>query len=113
MIPFPKSLLGTILAAAYFLFAVWVAYDDYKSTGGGWLNVRGLPTILVTFPVSFIASWLRKALGIDPGGFTAPLKSDFPTVLMFSLFILLCTLLVYLFGAGVETIIRKLGLRAR
>jgi hypothetical protein len=72
-----------------------------------------LPTILVTFPVSFPISWLRKVSGIDPGGFTGPFKIDLPTVLMLSLFIILCALLVYLFGAGAETLVRKFLMRLR
>jgi hypothetical protein len=109
---FPKSLIGAILASAYLLSASWVALDDFKNSSG-FIDLRGLATILVTFPVSFFVSWLRKVSGIDPGGFTGPLRSDLTTVLMFSLFIILCTLPVYLFGAGVEALIRKSLIKPR
>lgn len=96
----PKSILGAVLAGAYLVIAVWVAIADLRS-GGGFFNLRGLATYLVTFPVSFPFFKVLAIVGADESRFST-LNYSLATVTMLTVFIGLCTALAYVLGAVIE-----------
>jgi hypothetical protein len=108
----PKSILGAVLAAAYLVIAVWVAIEDLHGSGG-FFNLRGLATYLVTFPVSFPFFKVLAIVGADESRFSIPLRYSLATVTMLTVFISLCTALIYLLGAVIEFGFRKLMIGRR
>jgi hypothetical protein len=103
----PRSSFGAVLGAAYLVIATWIAIDDLRS-GGGFLNLRGLATYFVTFPVSYPFFKLLATLGIDESPFSIPLKYSLTNLITVSVFIVLCTVIVYLMGAIIELGVRRL-----
>jgi hypothetical protein len=108
----PKSIVGAVLAAVYLVIAVWVAIEDLHS-GGGFFNLRGLATYLVTFPVSFPFFKLLAIIGADESRFSIPLKYSLANVTMLAAFISVCTALVYVLGTVIEFGFRKLMIGQR
>lgn len=102
----PKSILGAVLGAAYLLMATLVAIVDMRSDGG-FFNLRGLATYFITFPASFVFFKALSILGIDDSRFSIPLRYSPTTVIMISIFIGICTAIVYSIGAAITFGIRK------
>lgn len=90
--PFPKSISGAVVALIYVVCAIWVIHGERVSTGGGWINLRGMGAILITAPVSLVAEWL---------GF----KLDYRSNLQMGFAVLGTALLFYLLTAGIAKLI--------
>jgi hypothetical protein len=85
---FPKSISGAVVALVYVAFAIWVIHGERVSTGGGWINLRGMGAILVTGPISLPAEWLG-------------VKLDYRSNAQMGFAMLGTALLVYLLTAGI------------
>jgi hypothetical protein len=48
--PLPRSWFGGALAGAYLLAAAWVTPDEIRHSHGGWINLRGMGTNILTSP---------------------------------------------------------------
>jgi hypothetical protein len=88
------SIPGLILAAVYIFVALYLIRDDRNSTGGGWINLNGMTSYLVTLPVS---AFCEVVLGN---------KLNFRSNFDMSLAVSLCSLLMYLIGAGAGFLFR-------
>ena len=92
---FSLSKLGAVLALAYAAFAIWVVFTERATPGGGWINLNGMASYLVTLPVSAP----MEMLGARP---------DYQKTFDMTAAILVCAALVYLAGAGLEWLVRLL-----
>lgn len=90
--PFPKSIAGAVVALIYVVFAIWVIHGERVSTGGGWINLRGMGAWLVTAPISLPCEWL---------GF----KLDYRSNAQMGFAVLGTALLLYLLVAGVAKLL--------
>jgi hypothetical protein len=91
----PLSRFGAVLAVLYLVFAIWVLVTERTTQAGGWINLNGMATYLVTFPVSLPL----EAIGMRP---------DYKKTLDMVLTIGSCTVLVYFIGAGASAMVRFL-----
>jgi hypothetical protein len=67
-----QSWLGAILAVPYTAFAVYFVQDELRSTGGGWINLRGMGTTIITAPSQVTFGILLEWLGVPRVNFSDP-----------------------------------------
>jgi hypothetical protein len=100
----PGSRLGLVLGAVYLLVGLYVVQDELRHTGGGWINLRGMGTTIVTAPSQLTLGALLRALGLPKVNFAGP---GFPGYAELAAHLLLTTLVVYLVGSGLEWMARR------
>lgn len=89
------SKVGLVLAVIYVALAAWVVFTERTSpSGGGWISLNGMASYLITIPVSMP----MEMLGARP---------DYQKTFDMAAAILVCALLVYFIGAGLEWIVRQ------
>ncbi len=90
----PRSVFGAILAVIYVSIAIAaVVTDRAPGGGGGWISLRGIVSYLATFPVSAPLELMGS-------------KLDYRRNLDMAFAISVCTILIYLLGAGLGKIAR-------
>ena len=94
-----RSALGAFLAAAYLVMACWVALHELRHTGGGWINLRGMGTTIVTAPSQATFGYVFRALGVPRVNYSQPGALGLSQL---ALHILVTAGVVYLLGAGIE-----------
>jgi hypothetical protein len=99
-----RSRLGAALAFLYLAAAVYVVQDELRHTGGGWINLRGLGTLLVTFPSQLTLGLLLQAAGVSRVNFAEPGVLDYGQL---ALHVLATAALVYLLGWAAEWLLRR------
>jgi hypothetical protein len=99
-----QSWLGTILSLAYTAAAVYVVQDELRHSGGGWINLRGLGTALVTFPSQLTLGVVLEWLGVPRVNFWEPGVVDYSQLVMH---VVVSATVVYLVGYGVEYVVRR------
>jgi len=95
---FLKSKFGLVLTLLYLpvaLAGIWS--DRYEPSHNSFINLTGLLTVLVTFPVSMLMNHLFPSLGID-GMMCIDTPYSNQTVAVIATMLLLNALLVYLIG---------------
>jgi hypothetical protein len=103
-----QSWLGFGLSVLYLAGAIYIVEEELRYTGGGWINLRGLGVVLVTFPSQLTLGLLLKELGVPEVNYSSPGLLGYCQLV---LHVAVCALLVYLLGYGVEWLVRR-GLRA-
>jgi len=89
------SKVGLVFAVIYIAIAVWVVFSERTSpSGGGWISLNGMASFLITFPVSAPL----EIMGARP---------DYQKTFDMTAAILVCAVLVYFVGAGLEWIVRQ------
>lgn len=101
----PHSWVGAILGIVYVVAAVYVVQDELRHTGGGWINLRGLGTTLVTFPSQATFGVMLQALGVPRVNYPQPGVLGYGQ-LVFHVVVSACV--VYLVGYGIEWTVRRL-----
>lgn len=100
----PRSWAGGVLSLLYLLATVYVAQDEIRHTGGGWINLRGFGTNVLTSPSQLVLGPVLQSLGAPRIDFDHP---GLPGYGQLILHILVTTALVYLLGLGSEMLIRR------
>jgi hypothetical protein len=59
-----RSWLGGALTAGYLVLAIHIAQDEVRNSHGGWINLRGFGTVLVTAPSQIVFGSMLKMLGV-------------------------------------------------
>ena len=105
-----SSKFGLALACIYFLLAGWVTWVELHETGGGWINLRGMLSAIVTAPSQATLGTLLKSLGVKPVNFSDPGLGGYAQIV---LHLLMTAFVIYLLGYGLEWGFRRLatGLR--
>jgi hypothetical protein len=67
-----QSWLGAILGLLYSAFAVYFVQEELRSTGGGWINLRGLGTAIITAPSQVTFGVVLEWLGVPRVDFSEP-----------------------------------------
>ncbi|MFO1498364.1 MAG: hypothetical protein U1G07_08235 [Verrucomicrobiota bacterium] len=87
--------IGLLLAVVYGAVAIYVIWEDRTYPSGGWINLNGLPSLLITFPVSSLCEFCGS-------------KLDFRRNLDMALAVAGTGLAVYAVGAGMTWLLRIL-----
>jgi len=99
-----QSRLGAALALLYTAFAAYVVQDELRNTGGGWINLRGMGTVLVTAPSQVTFGVALEWLGVPRVDYSQPGLSGYGQLV---LHVMVSAAAVYLLGYGVEWATRR------
>jgi hypothetical protein len=97
--PLLTSRFGFLLTLIYLAGAGWVVQDELRHTGGGWINLRGMGTTIVTAPSQATIGYLLQAFGVKRINFNEPGISGYAQL---ALHLLVTAAVVYLIGYGIE-----------
>jgi hypothetical protein len=103
--PLLTSRLGYFLTLIYLVGAGWVVQDELRHTGGGWINLRGMGTTIVTAPSQATIGYLLGLLGVKRISFNEPGFSGYAQLV---LHLLVTAAVVYLIGYGLEWGVRRI-----
>ncbi len=92
------------VTGVYLLLAGYVIQDELRRTGGGWINLRGMGTMLVTFPSYATLGTLLEWLGIPRINYADPRTGDFAQLAMH---LLLSAVVVYAVALGLQLLVRR------
>jgi hypothetical protein len=101
---FYHSWLGAILSLLYTAVAGYVVQGELRHTGGGWINLRGLGTALVTAPSQVTFGLLLEWLGVPRVNYSEPRLGGYSQLV---LHVLVSAAAVFLAGCGVEWMARR------
>lgn len=93
------------LTALYLVFAGYVIQDELRHSGGGWINLCGMGTVLATAPSQVTLGNLLRWLGIPKVDYADPRAGDYLELLAH---LLLSAAFVYFVVLGVELLVRRL-----
>lgn len=99
-----QSWLGAALALLYTAAAVYVVQDELRNTGGGWINLRGMGTMLVTAPSQVTFGLALEWLGVPRVNYSEPGLGGYVQLL---LHVAVSAAAVYLLGYGIEWAMRR------
>ncbi|MEO8138090.1 MAG: hypothetical protein ABI742_00510 [Gemmatimonadota bacterium] len=99
-----RSLTGGVLAFIYLIIAGYVAQDEIRHTGGGWINLRGMGTFLVTAPSQATIGNLLSWFGVPKVSYAELGVLGYAQII---LHLLVTAVLVYLLGYGLEWVVRR------
>jgi hypothetical protein len=99
-----QSWLGAAFSLIYTAAAVYVVQDEVRHTGGGWINLRGLGTVLITAPSQLTLGAALRRLGVPQVNFAEPGVSGYAQL---TTHVLVSALVIYLIGYAVEWALRR------
>lgn len=99
-----QSWLGAVSALSYTAVAVYVVRDELRNTGGGWINLRGMGTTLVTAPSQVTFGLALEWLGVPRVNYSEPGLGGYSQLV---LHVAASAAAVYLLGYGVEWATRR------
>ena len=99
-----QSRLGAALSFLYAALAAYVVQDELRNTGGGWINLRGMATVLVTAPSQVTFGVALEWLGVPRVDYSQPGLSGYSQLV---LHVMVSAAVVYLLGYGVEWAARR------
>jgi len=68
--------VGGALTTAYLVLAIYIAQDEVRNSHGGWINLRGFGTVLVTAPSQIVFGTVLKIFGVAGVNYAALGFSD-------------------------------------
>jgi len=103
-VPWSRSITGGALASLYLVVAGYVAQDEIRNPGGGWITLRGMGTFILTAPSQLVFGNLLPWLGVPRISYNHLGVLGYSQIILHLLF---TTLVVYLFGCGLEWLVRR------
>jgi hypothetical protein len=100
----PRSFVGGALSSVYLVIASYVAQDEIRNPGGGWITLRGMGTFLVTAPSQLVFGDLLPWLGVPRVSYSNLGVLGYSQIILHVLF---TTLVVYFVGYGLEWVVRR------
>lgn len=100
----PRSITGGALASLYLVIAGYVAQDEIRNPGGGWITLRGMGTFILTAPSQLVFGNLLPLLGVPRIRYSDLGVSGYSQILLHLLF---TALVVYFVGYGLEWLVRR------
>jgi hypothetical protein len=98
------SWLGIVLALLYTVAAIYVVQDELRNTGGGWINLRGMGTTLITAPSQVTFGLVLEWLGVPEVNYSEPGLGSY---IQLVLHVAVSAAAVYLLGYGIEWATRR------
>lgn len=95
----PQSWLGGVLALVYLLVAGYITQDEVRHSHGGWINLRGFGTNVVTAPSQLLLGPLLKAFKVPKVTYAHLGWLSYGQLV---LHILVTATMLYFLGAGVH-----------
>jgi hypothetical protein len=105
-----RSRLGLIMSLVYLAGATYVAWDAFRHTGGGWINLRGMGVLLVTAPSQLSFGLLFEFLRMPPVNYAEPGWAGYGQV-AFHIFV--TAAVVYLIGCAIGWLVLRLRAAVR
>ncbi len=105
-----RSWVGGVLTLLYLCLAVFIAQDEVRNSHGGWINLRGFGTVLVTAPSQILLGPVLKAFGVSGVNYADLGFSDYAQI---GLHILITAIIVYFVGAGLQFLFTRAVRRRR
>ncbi len=99
-----QSWLGAALALLYTAVAVYVVQDELRNTSGGWINLRGMGTTLVTAPSQVTFGLALEWLGVPRVDYSEPGAGSY---IQLVLHVAVTAAAVYLLGYSIEWAARR------
>ena len=99
-----QSRLGTALALLYTAVAIYIVQDELRNTDGGWINLRGMGTTLVTAPSQVTFGLVLAWLGVPRVNYSEP---GFGSYIQLVLHVAVSAAAFYLLGYGIEWATRR------
>ena len=96
------SLPGLIAAGLYLPFALYVVQDEVRHAHGGWINLRGFGTRLVTAPSQVTLGVVLRHAGVRPVDWSAPGTRGYAQL---AAHVLWTATLCYAAGAAIEWLV--------
>lgn len=100
----PRSVTGTVLCAIYLVIGGYVAQDEIRNAGGGWITLRGMGTFLVTAPSQLVLGNLLPWLGVPRINYSDLGVLGYSQIMLHLLF---TAMVVYFLGSGLEWVARR------
>jgi hypothetical protein len=100
----PRSAAGMVLSAIYLVIGGYVAQDEIRNPGGGWITLRGMGTFLVTAPSQLVLGNLLPWLGVPRINYSDLGLLGYSQIILHLLF---TAMVVYLVGYGLEWVARR------
>jgi hypothetical protein len=100
-----RSWVGGVLTLLYLGLAVFIAQDDVRNSHGGWINLRGFGTVIVTAPSQILLGSVLKMVGVSDVHYADLGFSDYAQI---GLHIIVTASIVYFVGAGLHFLGRKI-----
>ncbi len=94
-----RSWVGGALTALYLILAIYIAQDEVRNSHGGWINLRGFGTVVVTAPSQILLGPILKMIGVGEVNYADLGFADYSQI---ALHILVTACIVYLIGAGLQ-----------
>lgn len=94
-----------MLTLLYLGIAVFIAQDEVRNSHGGWINLRGFGTVLVTAPSQIVVGSVLRFVGVSDVNYADLGFADYAQI---SLHILVTAIMVYFIGAGLHFLGHKL-----
>jgi hypothetical protein len=106
----PHSWVGAALAIVYTVAATYITQDEIRHPHGGWINLRGFGTTLITAPSQILVAPVLKFLGVPQVNYA---NLGFAAYAQFLIHILVSATAVYLLGAALHAGGRKAAVFVR
>jgi hypothetical protein len=93
------------VTAVYILLAGYVIRDELRYTGGGWINLRGMGTMIATLPSYATLGNLLEWLGVPKVNYSDPRVGDYVQLVTH---VLVSAVFVYAVALGLQLLARRL-----
>lgn len=100
----PRSWFGAGLAVVYVVAATYITQDEIRHSHGGWINLRGLGTTLITAPSQVLVAPVLRLFGVPAVNYA---NLGFAAYCQFVIHILVSAMVVYLLGVALHRISRR------
>jgi hypothetical protein len=94
-----------VLAALYLAPAIYVTQDEVRHSHGGWINLRGFGTTIMTAPSQATLGALLEWLGVPRVDYNRPGVLGYAQLVAH---VALSAVVVYVAGWGIEWLVRRL-----
>jgi hypothetical protein len=88
-----------VLTGLYLILAIYIAQDEVRNSHGGWINLRGFGTVLVTAPSQVLLSPVLHVFGVSGVNYA---ELGFGDCAQIALHILATAIIVYFVAAGIH-----------
>ena len=97
----PRSWFAAVLALLYTVAATYVTQDEIRHAHGGWINLRGFGTVLITAPSQILVAPVLKFFGVPKVNYADLGFADYSQLV---LHVLASATIVYMLGVTLHSL---------